>query len=39
MANAELSRQSLKKEEKWIVGLAVIGWVATFVWIFGVVGF
>ena len=27
---------NLKKEEKWIVGLAVIGWVAAFVVIFGI---
>jgi len=42
MANSEQTanrRQSLKTEEKWIVGIAVIGWVAAFIWMFGVVGF
>jgi len=41
MANSEQTTNGrrLAKEEKWIVGIAVIGWVAAFIWMFGVVGF
>ena len=33
------SSRVLSTEEKWIVALIVVGWVAAFVWVFGILGF